>query len=148
MNKLLLISISLLIFISRGHGQEITAKVFNPTDKYPASYSVEYAGKPVIYDFMKPLILQLQQDKPSDFISAGDANGTLKWRLQHFTIISGDVVAVNFTEGHVDVIGIFVRDFKEKRWKLATEFGGIFKTRFYDEVTGEPKSGESGRRRD
>ena len=144
MSKLTPVLASLVISLSWGHGQEITVKVFNPTDKYPASYSAEYAGKPVIYEFMKPLILQLQQEKPSDFISAADATKTLKWRLQHFTIISGDVVAVNFTEGHVDVIGIFVRDVDEKQWKLATEVGGHFRTRVYDERTGEPKSGEDG----
>jgi hypothetical protein len=117
-------------------GQEITAKVFNPTDVYPATFSPELAGKPVIYDSMKPLIRKLQDPKNSDFISGGDASTNLKWRLQHFTIISGDVAAVNFTEGHVDVIGVFVRNHAKNQWELTTEVGGRFKTRVYaDEPT-------------
>ncbi len=139
MCKLIPLIVSVVISSSSSHGQEITAKVFNPTDVYPPSYSPELAGKPVIYDFMKPLILQLQQAKPGDFISAAGAKDTLKWRLQHFTIISGDIVAVKFTEGHIDVIGIFTRNTAKKQWELATEVGGRFKTRIYDEITGESK---------
>jgi hypothetical protein len=120
-------------------GQEITAKVFNPTDVYPATYSPELAGKPVIYDSMKPLIRKLQDPKESDFISAGDASPNLKWRLQHFTIISGDVAAVNFTEGHVEVIGVFVRNHAKKQWELTTEVGGRFKTRVYADEPADPK---------
>ena len=112
-------------------GQDITAKVFNPSDVYPATYSPELVGKPVIYDSMKPLIRKLQEPQDSDFISATDATAKLKWRLQHFTIISGDVAAANFTEGHVDVIGIFVRNHAKKQWEVTTEVGGRFKVRVY-----------------
>ena len=139
MHKLSQVFIGLVISCSSSPGQEITVKVFNPTDVYPPSYSPEFAGKPVIYDFMKPLILQLQQAKPGDFISAAGAKDTLKWRLQHFTIISAEVVAVKFTEGHVIVIGIFTHNTTKKQWELATEVGGQFKTKIYDEITGQPK---------
>jgi len=120
-------------------GQEITAKVFNPTDVYPPTDSPELAGKPVVYDSMKPLIRMLQDPKDSDFISAGDASANLKWRLQHFTILSGDVAAVNFSEGHVDVIGVFVRNHARKQWELTTEAGGRFKTRVYADEPTDPK---------
>jgi hypothetical protein len=120
-------------------GQEITAKVFNPTDVYQATHSPELAAKPVIYDSMKPLIWKLQDTKDSDFISAGDASANLKWWLQHFTIISEDVAAVNFTEGHVDVIGVFVRNHAKKQWELTTEVGGRFKTRVYADEPADPK---------
>lgn len=95
----------------------------------------------MIYDFIKPLILQLQEPKNSDFISAAGAGPTLKWRLQNFTIISGDVVAANFSEGHIEVIGIFVRNTAKKQWELSTEVGGSFKIQVYDEHTGKPKEG-------
>ena len=120
-------------------GQEITAKVFNPADMYPATYSPERARKPVIYDSMKPLIRKVQEPKVSDFIAADGATPNLKWHLQHFTIISGDVAAVNFTEGHVDVIGIFVRNHAKKQWELTTEVGGRFKTRVYVDAPAEQK---------
>jgi hypothetical protein len=120
-------------------GQDITAKVFNPTDVYPATYSPGLAGKPVIYDSMKPLIQKLQDPKDSDFISAAGAAPNLKWRLQHFTIISEDVAAVNFTEGHVDTIGIYVRNRAKKQWELKTEVGGHFKTRVYTDEPTDPK---------
>ncbi len=131
------VAFSLSCFVA--FGQEITAKVFNPNDVYPATYSPELAGMPVIYDSMKPLIRKLQDPKDSDFISAGDASTNLKWRLQHFTIISGDVAAVNFTEGHVDVIGVFVRNHAKKQWELTTEVGGRFKTREYADEPKDPK---------
>lgn len=120
-------------------GQDITAKVFNPADIYPATYSPELAGKPVIYDSMKPLIRKLQDPMVSDFIAADGAGPKLMWRLQHFTIISGDVAAANFTEGHVDVIGIFVRNHLKKQWELTTEVGGRFKTRVYADEPTESK---------
>ena len=142
MHKHLSLIIGLAALASPGLGQEITAKVFNPTDVYPPSYSPEFAGKPVIYDFIKPLILQLQEPKDGDFISAAGAGAALKWRLQNFTIVSGDVVAANFTEGHIDVIGIFVRNTAKKQWELSTEVGGHFKVHVYDEQTGKPKEGE------
>ena len=142
MNKHLALSVVFAALTSLGWGQEIKAKVFNPTDVYPSSYSPELAGKPVIYEFMKPLILQLQEPKDSDFISAAGAGATLKWRLQNFTIVSEDVVAANFTEGHIDVIGIFVRNTAKKQWELSTEVGGRFKVQVYEEQTGKPKEGE------
>lgn len=115
------------------------ATVYNPSDIYPPSYSKEYAGKPVIYDFVKPLILAMQKPKDEDFISSPGATRNLKWRLEHFIIISGDIVSARFSEGHVEVIGVFVRNAKGKQWELRTEVGGIFKYRVFDEVTGEPK---------
>ena len=142
MHKLLPLIIVLATFALPSSGQDITAKVFNPTDVYPPSYSPELAGKPVIYDFIKPLILHFQEPKNSDFISATGAGANLKWRLQNFTIISGDIVAANFTEGHIDVIGVFVRNTAKKQWELSTEVGGRFVTRIYDEPTGKPKQGE------
>jgi hypothetical protein len=142
MHKHLSLIIALAALASPVFGQEIAAKVFNPTDVYPPSYSPEFAGKPVIYDFVKPLILQLQEPKDNDFISAGGAKATLNWRLQIFIIVSGDVVAANFTEGHIEVIGIFVRNTAKKQWELSTEVGGRFKVHVYDEQTGKPKEGE------
>jgi hypothetical protein len=44
---------------STAHGQEITAKVYNPSDVHPSTDSPELAGKPVIYEEMKPLIRKL-----------------------------------------------------------------------------------------
>ncbi len=120
-------------------GQDITAKVFNPADVYPATYSPEHAGKPVIYDSMKPLIRKLQDPLVSDFITAGGATPNLKWRLQHFTIISGEVAAANFTKGHVEVIGIFVRNHPKKQWESTTEIGGRFRTRVYADEPTESK---------
>ena len=63
MHKLLPLIIALATFALPSSGQDITAKVFNPTDVYPPSYSPELAGKPVIYDFIKPLILHFQEPK-------------------------------------------------------------------------------------
>lgn len=117
---------------------EITATVYNPADVYPTSYSKEYAGKPVIYDFVKPLILEMQKVQDSDFIVSSDAEAGREWRLQHFIIVSGDIVTVRFSEGHADVAGVFVRNIKEKRWDVTTEKGGRFKFRAFDEITGEP----------
>ena len=88
-----------------------------------------------------PLILHLQEPKDGDFISAAGAGAALKWRLQNLTIVSGDVVAASFTEGHIDVIGIFVRNTAKKQWELSTEVGGRFKVQVYDEQTGKPKDG-------
>ena len=124
--------------------EEITAKVYNPSDVYPESYSKEYAGKPVIYDFIKPLILTMQEAQSSDFISSSDATPSLQWRLQHLIIVSGDIVSVRFSEGHADVIGIFVRNNEKKQWELKTEIGGTFKFRVFSETTGNPKLGEQG----
>ncbi len=120
-------------------GQDITAKVFNPADVYPSTYSPELAGKPVIYDSMKPLIRKLQDPKGGDFIAADGAGPKLNWRLQHFTIISGEVAAANFTEGHVEVIGVFVRNPAKKQWELTTQVGGRFKIRVYADESPEFK---------
>ena len=139
----------ILIFISAAlampsSAEEITAEVYNPSDLYPESYSEKYAGKPVIYDFIKPLVLTMQDTQSSDFISSSDATPTLKWRLQHLIIVSGDIVSLRFSEGHADVIGVFVRNIEKKQWELKTEVGGTFKFRVFDEATGKPKLGEQG----
>jgi len=141
MHRLTLLIISVALGTSIG-AEEITAKVYNPSDVYPETYSKEYAGKPVIYDFIKPLILTMQEAQSSDFISSSDATPTLKWRLQHLIIVSGDIVSLRFSEGHSDVIGVFVRNSTKKQWELKTEVGGTFKFRVFDEATGKPKLGE------
>jgi len=139
MHKITLLIITLFAFTRVSNCQDIKVKVFNPSDEYPSTYSPEFAGKPMIYDFVKPLVLELQQPKDSDFISAAGAGANLKWRLESVTIISPDLVAVSFTEGHVIVIGVFVRNTVKNEWELSTEVGGHFATRVYDEVTGESK---------
>jgi hypothetical protein len=118
---------------------EFTVKVFNPSDESPRASPDGVVSKPVVYDHMKPLIRHLQEVKPPDFIKAAGAKETLSWRIQHINIISENVLAAKFTEGHIEVIGIFVHNAEKDQWDLATEIGGSFKTKVYDETTGEPK---------
>jgi hypothetical protein len=77
------------------------------------------------------LISHLKGPKAPDFISHRDATKNLKWRLEHVNILSDDAVAVVFTEGHVEVIGVYVRNYKERAWDLKSAINGDFKVRSF-----------------
>lgn len=109
---------------------ELPFAVYNPTDSQPKKLAEEL--KPEISENVRTLIEFLKEPKDSKFISLKGVEVVgLKWRVQHVTILSAEVVSVNFTEGHVEVIAIYVRDERERRWDLKAEIGGAFRDRSF-----------------
>ncbi len=118
---------SLLGFALAG---ELPFSVYNSTDSAPKN-AVD-ALKPEIYDDVKILIEHLREPMDPDFIKVeGASKSDLKWRVQNMTILSSDVVAVNFTEGHIEVLAVYVRNRKLNQLDLKTEVHGIFRERFF-----------------
>jgi len=138
MKKHLCILITFAAFASPVFGEEeITVNVFH------SGAELEAKGEPLIFQNMKPLFLELQKPQDSDFITTAGGDGkNLKWRVQYFMVLSEKLISANFSEGHVDVIGIFILNPEKKQWELSTEEGGRFKVQVYDEETGKPKEGE------
>jgi hypothetical protein len=106
--------------------------VYNPTDSQPKNAASTL--KPEIPESVGNFIRHLTGPKDADFIETTTPIApTTKWRVQNLTIITADVVAVNFTEGHVEVVAIFVRNFSEKRWDLKTDIGGTLTQRTFND---------------
>lgn len=80
---------------------------------------------------LKILVDNTKEPKDPEFISARDATKDLKWRVSSIIIISGEVVAINYNEGHVQVIGIYFWDANHKQWVVSTEHGGVLRERAY-----------------
>ena len=101
-------------------------QVFNPSEtKVPAEDHQ-------IYPHVKTLITHLEGRKKSTFIdSKGEGNPLLFWSIETLTIVSPDLVAVDFSEGHISVIGVYLRDHQKKRWDLVAEVRGTFAERGY-----------------
>lgn len=115
--------------------EEQSFKVYNPSDSNPKEQASSL--RPEIYESVKLLIEHLKSPKDQSFIVSDDAYKNLQWRLESLTILSPDIVAAHFTEGHIGVYGIFQRDEKRKRWELKSEFNGIFRERLFDDPTPE-----------
>ncbi len=136
--------LALITFLFPGHvvAQEINFKIYNPGDSQPEGLADKLV--PYVNESVGKLISHLKEPRESDFISATDAKPTLKWRGERLTIISNDVVAVSYTEGHVGVIGIYVRNEKERRWDLKSEIHGTFRVRSFADPPEERKAAGGG----
>ena len=89
---------------------------------------------------LKILVDNTKELKAPEFISARDANKNLQWRVSSIIVISADVVAIKYNEGHVEVIGIYTWDHSHNQWIVATEHGGTIRERAY--AASEKNSGE------
>lgn len=113
-----------LLLISRGN--DMPFSVVSPSDSMPLTQSE--ISEEILF-----LIAHLREPKESEFIASGDAKKALKWRVGELNIVSPEVVAVAFNEGHVVVIGIYVRNHKRRAWDLKAEVNGTFKVRSFSD---------------
>ncbi len=126
------------LILSQAVAQEISVRIYNPGDSQPGELAEKI--EPNIGEAAGKLISHLKEARESDFIFAAGAKPTLKWRVESLTMLSDDVVAVSFTEGHLEVIGIFVRNHRERRWDLKSEIGGKFRVRSFPDPPEEKKA--------
>jgi hypothetical protein len=110
--------------------------VHNPPDSTPADHAEKLV--PEIYPQVKSLLDHFKEPKDSSFITGSAGKETLKWRLARATILSPELVSLEFTEGHIQVFGIYLRSNKEKRWDLHSEIYGKFRDRSVPDIMEEP----------
>lgn len=99
-------------------------------------------GSQEIGDFspsLQNLFKHFMKPKPPGFIT-GDPkaeypNPNLSWRVEEVRIIREEVVAIVFSEGHSEVVGIYQRDDGKKRWKLIANVWGNIQEREYPDPT-------------
>ena len=130
----LLFALSLL----SGHlsASEYPFPVHNPPDSTPADHAEKLV--PEIYPQVRSLLDHFKEPRDSAFISGSEGKETLKWRLARATILSPELVSLEFTEGHIQVFGIYLRNNKEKRWDLHSEVYGKFRDRSIPDMMEEP----------
>lgn len=116
--KALAIALAGMAWFGMVRGEDLPFKVHHPSDP-----------KGDIGEEVRRLIAHFEAPRPPDFISHPNATKNLKWRVGQMNIISEGVVAVAFNEGHIEVIGIYVRNYKERAWELKSEIHGTFKVR-------------------
>lgn len=108
---------------------EFPFPVHNPSDSSPSKQAEELV--PYVHPQVKSLLEHFSKPRDSDFISESQGKPDLKWRVDRATILSSNLVAIDFTEGHIQVFGIFLRNDKEKRWDLHSEVYGKFRERSF-----------------
>ncbi len=124
--KPLILAIIGMAMLSVAQADDLPFPVFNPTKS-------KTLPKNDVSAEILTLVAHLREEKESNFIVSGDATKALKWRVGHMNILSANVVAVVFDEGHVDVIGIYVRNYKDRAWELKAEINGTFKVRSFSD---------------
>ena len=67
--------------------------------------------------------------------------GNRKWFVSKVMVILHDLAAVEFSEGHIGIVGIYRRHSKPDRWDLVFEVGGVFSERSYPDPP-KPEDGE------
>ena len=92
---------------------------------------VEIKDTTKIDPHLLPLVEALKDPKEMSFIKAEGTGGPRQWLVQKVTMVTSAVAAVVFTEGHVEVVGIYRRRFKPARWDLVAEIDGVFSERSY-----------------
>lgn len=80
---------------------------------------------------LKILIDNTKEPKNHEFISASGATKNLKWRASSIIIVSPEVVAIKYDEGHIQVVGIYTWNSEHKQWVVSTEYGGTLRERAY-----------------
>ena len=80
---------------------------------------------------MKTLITHLSGPKKPEFIKARGQAYLVPWSIEVVTIVGSDVVIVSFSEGHLEVTGVYERKHTEQRWDLVAEVGGTFAIRTF-----------------
>jgi hypothetical protein len=120
--KSLTTALGVLTIVSFARGEDWPFTVDNPRD-----------NKSAVYEDVQHLIAHLKGAKAPDFIFHRDATKNLKWRLEHVNILAPNAVAVVFTEGHVEAIGIYVRNYKDRAWVLNSGINGNFKIRSFSD---------------
>ena len=87
--------------------------------------------KPEISGDLSILIDHLREPKDYSFIVSGDAKAPLKWRVEYMTVISQELVAICYTEGHVEVFAIYARNHKDKSWDLKSQIHGTISVKSF-----------------
>lgn len=124
--KTLILALIGVAMLSIAQADDLPFRVVSPSNSKPQT-KTDVSGETLT------LVAHLREPKESDFIVSGDPTKALKWRVEHMNIVSADVVAVVFTEGHIVVIGIYVRNYKDRAWELKAEVNGTFKVRRFSD---------------
>ena len=133
--KLILISIYLLSPVT---AVEFPFRISTPNDS--AHRKAVAHLKPTIPTNVAVLIEHLRKPFDPSFISSGDANKGLKWRVHNITVVTEKIVVVCFSEGHIDVYGVYSRNTQGKSWDLKLEQHGEFSIKSFADPKVQPES--------
>lgn len=120
---------------------EFPFKVYNPSDAAPREQAETLT--PYLTPEVKGLLQPFIEPQDSGFIIGSEGKETLQWRLSNATILSPGLVSLEFTEGHISVFGIYLRNDKEKRWDLHSEVYGKFRDRSVPDIKDESAPGKT-----